>query len=455
MMENDKVEFKESWRDEYLKVIAGFANSDGGTLYIGYADNGEVVGVTEEQAKRLLEELPNKIRNKLRITPKVLEEHFDGKIVIKIDVLRSDQLVALDGRYYVRSGSTTQELTESELKNLLLERTDKTWDSFPVEGSLNDLDSETIERWKRLLALNRVSYAGNESTEWLLRKTKLVTADGHLTRACMLLFGKDPQEHFISAYTRVGRFKDGTTILDTVDIKGNLLQQLDGSLEVIKKHLNVKFDTSVTELTLEGTRRREIWDYPLDALREALINALVHRDYSDYTSQILIRIFDDEIWFSNPGKLLPPLTTEDLKKEVHDTVHRNALLAEAFYLAGLIERWGTGTAKMVRLCTEQGLPEPVFIVKETGTGSFTVQFFKDIYNEENLMDLGLNDRQISAVIYVKKQGSITNKQYQEMFGVSKRTATRDLTDLVSHEIFDQIGKSGKGITYVLRTMESN
>jgi len=152
---------------------------------------------------------------------------------------------------------------------------------------------------------------------------------------------------------------------------------------------------------------------------------------------------------------LPPLTTEDLKKEVHDTVHRNTLLAEAFYLAGLIERWGTGTAKMVRLCTEQGLPEPVFIVKETGTGSFTVQFFKDIYNEENLMDLGLNDRQISAVIYVKKQGSITNKQYQEMFGVSKRTATRDLTDLVSHEIFDQIGKSGKGITYVLRTMESN
>jgi len=117
---------------------------------------------------------------------------------------------------------------------------------------------------------------------------------------------------------------------------------------VIKKHLNVKFDTSVTELTLEGTRRREIWDYPLDALREALINALVHRDYSDYTSQILIRIFDDEIWFSNPGKLLPPLTTEDLKKEVHDTVHRNTLLAEAFYLAGLIERWGTGTAKMVR-----------------------------------------------------------------------------------------------------------
>jgi len=450
MMENDKVEFKESWRDEYLKVIAGFANSDGGTLYIGYADNGEVVGVTEEQAKRLLEELPNKIRNKLRITPKVLEEHFDGKIVIKIDVLRSDQLVALDGRYYFRSGSTTQELTESELKNLLLERTDKTWDSFPVEGSLNDLDSETIERWKRLLALNRVSYAGNESTEWLLRKTKLVTADGHLTRACMLLFGKDPQEHFISAYTRVGRFKDGTTILDTVDIKGNLLQQLDGSLEVIKKHLNVKFDTSVTELTLEGTRRREIWDYPLDALREALINALVHRDYSDYTSQILIRIFDDEIWFSNPGKLLPPLTTEDLKKEVHDTVHRNTLLAEAFYLAGLIERWGTGTAKMVRLCTEQGLPEPVFIVKETGTGSFTVQFFKDIYNEENLGKLGLNGRQIKAVLYVKKHGSITNMEYQEINGVSKATASRDLQQLVDKALMERMGTTGKGTSYSIK-----
>jgi len=450
MMENDKVEFKESWRDEYLKVIAGFANSNGGTLYIGCTDNGEVIGVTEEQAKRLLEELPNKIRNKLRITPKVLEEHFDGKIVIEIDVRRSDQLVALDGRYYFRSGSTTQELTESELKNLLLERTDKTWDSFPVEGSLNDLDSESIKRWKHLLASNRVSYADSESTEWLLRKTKLVTADGHLTRACMLLFGKDPQTHFISAYTRVGRFKDGTTILDTVDIKGNLLQQLDGSLEVIKKHLKVKFDTSVTELTLEGTRRREIWDYPLDALREALINALVHRDYSDYTSQILIRIFDDEIWFSNPGKLLPPLTTEDLKKEVHDTVHRNALLAEAFYLAGLIERWGTGTTKMVRLCTEQGLPEPVFIVKETGTGSFTVQFFKDIYNEENLRKLGLNERQIKAVLYVKKHGSITNMEYQEINGVSKATASRDLQQLVDEALMERMGTTGKGTRYSIK-----
>jgi len=214
--------------------------------------------------------------------------------------------------------------------------------------------------------------------------------------------------------------------------------------------LNVKFDTSVTELTLEGTRRREIWDYPLDALREALINALVHRDYADYTSPILIRIFDDEIWFSNPGKLLPPLTTDDLKKEAHDTVHRNPLLANAFYFAGLIEKWGTGTAKMVRLCTEQGLPEPVFIVKETGTGSFMVQFFKDIYNEENLGKLGLNERQIKAVLYVKKHGSITNMEYQEINGVSKATASRDLQQLVDKALMERMGTTGKGTSYSIK-----
>jgi len=449
MMENDKVEFKESWRDEYLKVIASFANNDGGILYVGVKDNGDIVGVPQEDAKKLLQDIPNKIRSKLGITPQVIDERKDGKIVIRIDVTRSEQPVNFDGKFFRRSGSTTQELTGPELNSFLIEKTGRSWDSLPVEGTLEDLNFQTIEKWKTLLNKERVPYAVNESVETLLRKTKLLTLDGKLTRACVLLFGKEPQNYFISAYTRVGRFKDGTTILDSVDIKGNLLQQLDGTLEVIKKHLNVKFDTSVTELTLEGTRRREIWDYPLDALREALINALVHRDYADYTSPILIRIFDDEIWFSNPGKLLPPLTTDDLKKEAHDTVHRNPLLADAFYFAGLIEKWGTGTSKMVKLCTEQGLPEPVFSVKEAGLGSFTVQFFKDIYNEENLRRKGLSDRQIKGVVYVKERGIITNREYQEITGVSARTATRDLGLMVSLGILSRTSATGKGAAYVL------
>jgi len=105
---------------------------------------------------------------------------------------------------------------------------------------------------------------------------------------------------------------------------------------------------------------------------------------------------------------------------------------------------------MVRLCTEQGLPEPVFIVKETGTGSFTVQFFKDIYNEENLGKLGLNGRQIKAVLYVKKHGSITNMEYQEINGVSKATASRDLQQLVDKALMERMVTTGKGTCYFIK-----
>ena len=124
--------------------------------------------------------------------------------------------------------------------------------------------------------------------------------------------------------------------MDTVEVKGNLFQQLDGILESIKKHLNVRFDTSVRELSLEGVARREIWDYPLDALREAVINSLVHRDYLDNTTFIQVRIYDDQLLLSNPGKLMPPLTIEQLK-EKHSGKQRNPLIASVFYYANLIE----------------------------------------------------------------------------------------------------------------------
>jgi len=134
MMENDKVEFKETWRDEYLKVIASFANNDGGILYVGVKDNGDIVGVPQEDAKKLLQDIPNKIRSKLGITPQVIDERKDGKIVIRIDVTRSEQPVNFDGKFFRRSGSTTQELTGPELNSFLIEKTGRSWDSLPVEA---------------------------------------------------------------------------------------------------------------------------------------------------------------------------------------------------------------------------------------------------------------------------------------------------------------------------------
>jgi ATP-dependent DNA helicase RecG len=452
-VENHNIEFKKSWHDEYLKTVAAFANTDGGIIYIGYNDKGEVIGLEKSEIKKLLEDLPNKIRNKLGITLFVREEIQSGKSLLNIEISPSSFPISYDGKFYVRTGSTTQELSGIELSSFLLGKTGNSWDELPADANIDQLeevlDKESIEKFKAI-ASHRLPLIDQDTTKNILQKLNLITKDGHLTRACILLFGRNPQKYFISAYSKVGRFKNNTIILDTVEVKGNLFQQLDGILEAIKKNINVMFDTSVRELSLEGVARREIWDYPLDALREAVINALVHRDYLDTSSSIEVRIYDDELILSNPGKLMPPLTIEQLK-EKHSGRQRNPLIAAVFYYANLIESWGSGTLKMINLCKEQNLPEPEFVERKEGIGEFAVLFYKDIFNEEELRKRGLNERQIKAVKYVKEKGKITNREYQEISKISERTATRDLLDLVVKKIFVQVGSTGKGTNYILMT----
>ena len=456
-VENHTVEFKQSWHDEYLKTIAAFANTEGGTIYIGYDDREEVVGLEKSETKKMLEDLPNKIRSKLGITPFVREEIQNGKSLLNIEIPCSSFPVSCDGKFYIRAGSTTQELSGIELSSFLLEKTGDSWDELPTSENIDQLekilDNESIEKFK-VLARQRLPLIEQDTIKSILQKLNLVTKNGRITRACILLFGKNPQKYFISAYSKVGRFKNNTIILDTVEVKGNLFQQLDGILEAIKKNINVMFDTSVRELSLEGVARREIWDYPLDALREAAINALIHRDYLDTSSSIEVRIYDDELILSNPGKLMPPLTIEQLK-EKHSGRQRNPLIAAVFYYANLIESWGSGTLKMIELCKQQNLPEPEFVEQKEGLGQFTVVFHKDIFNEEELRKRGLNERQIKAVKYVKEKGKITNREYQELSNISRQMATIDLSHLVEKGILTMKGKAGKGIAYQLTKLPNN
>jgi ATP-dependent DNA helicase RecG len=378
-MEIDNKEFKEKWTDDSLKAICAFANTS------------------------------------------------DGKLIIDI----------YEGKFYVRTGSTTQELKDTELAYFLLKKMGKTWDSISLQADLSEIDLSTIEIFKNL-AKNRIpSIEEFDSIEKIFLNLELFDENKKITDAGILLFGKDPQKKFISATVRVGRFKNSTHIIDTVIIQGNLFKQVDDVMNAIRKHFNVRFE-------IKGIVRKDVWDYPLEALREAVINALIHRDYLS-PAEIQIKIYDDKIWIWNPGKLPAQIKLEDLKKE-HSSYPRNPLIATVFYLAGFIERWGSGTKRVVELCKEYGLPEPEY--KEEFEG-FSVYFYKDIYTEENLRKMGLNERQIKSVIYVKEKGKITNKEYQELNKTTKKTASRDLSNLVEKGIFEQIGETGKGTHYTL------
>jgi len=434
--ETETLEFKESPSEAFYKTISAFANTKGGTILLGVNNRGGIVGV--ESSTKFLEDLTNRIVNKLSLYPEIVTRDIEDKRVIAVRVARSGYPVSYEARYYERVGNTTREISREKLRSLLSRG--KTWDSLTDGFSLEEMDPEAIRRFVRLaVEKNRLTDVSlDELPELVLEKLELMT-DGKLTNGAILLFGKNPQKHFINLCVRIGRFKTETTIIDDKWVRGNLFHQFDETLNVLKQHIGVRYE-------IKGIEREDIWDYPLPALREAVLNALIHRDYFNIANFTTIKVYDDHIWFSNPGGLPEGITVEQLKRP-HQSYLRNPLIAKVFYLAGYIEQYGSGTVRMVEWMKEAGLPEPEY--KEE-MGGFSVYFYKDIYTEENLRKMGLNERQIKAVMYVKEKGKITNKEYQEICGVRKRQSTDDLKELEDKEILERVGTTGKGTYYILK-----
>ncbi|MCL0074431.1 putative DNA binding domain-containing protein, partial [Dehalococcoidia bacterium] len=223
-----------------------------------------------------------------------------------------------------------------------------------------------------------------------------------------------------------------------VSVKGKYFRRIGNSNRIMNMQEIAQMHFHSVGMSWDKLPAREqIWDYPLDALREAVINAACHRDYT-IPSNTEVRIYDDKLIVWSPGGLPLGITVEELYKP-HSSVLRNKGIGGIFYDMGWIEQWGSGIDKMRDACTKAGLPEPQF---EEHQG-FRVIFRKDIYTEEYLRDLGLNERQMKAVTYVKEKGKITNKEYQELTNISRQMATIDLSGIVGKGVFTKIGKAGR------------
>lgn len=405
-------------------------------LKIGVDDQGNPIGL--KNTDRLLEDLPNKIRNKLGIIPSIEVEKKNKREIIRISVHPSSVPISYDGKFFIRSGSTVQELQGKELADFLMKKSFYRWDDAIEERMpLSEIDADSIEQFKRY-AVDRIPAITKETDLIrLLQKLNLIE-NSQLKRAAVLLFGKAPQQFYRQAVVRLGKFLTETEVQSTDIVKGNLFQQLENTLEILR----MKYLQSITKF--EGIHRRDILEYPYEALREAVINALIHRDYLG-TSQIQVRVYPDKLVIMNQGKLPPEISVEELKTS-HLSIPRNTLLAEVFYYAEFIESWGRGTLKIVENCVAQGLPEPDFAEEN---GVMSVVFYKDVWTEKNLQKLGLNERQIKAVRYVKEKGKISNSEYQRINDCSRNTATNDLKYLIDKHIFNESGKKGSGSYYVI------
>lgn len=434
MPEQQNIEYKSAWHDDYLKWVCGFANAQGGVIFIGKDNNGNVVGI--DDYKRLMDDIPNKIRNAMGITVEVNLQEEDGKRFIEIVTLPYTVPVSLRGRYYFRSGSTKQELTGNSLNEFLLKKSGKTWDDvIEPRATFDDIDETAVAKFLLMAKeKGRLPEVDGLSTEQLFDKLRL-TENGQLKRAALVLFGKDPGKFYPSIYVRIGRFRDELNLIFQESEEGNIINLY----QAVLNQINHKF--IIKNITFEGMHRIETPEYPREAMREAILNALVHRNYMGAHTQI--RVYDDKITFWNEGSLQSPLTIESLKRP-HSSRPRNVLIADVCFKGGLIDAWGRGTIKIIEACKQAGLPEPEIMERD---GGLLVTMFKNNLTDEQLAKLGLNERQLKAVEYVKEKGKITNKEYQELNSVAKPTATRDLAELVGKfSIFKNTGK-GAGSFY--------
>ena len=281
-------------------------------------------------------------------------------------------------------------------------------------------------------------HAAGSDTLSLLKQLELVNKKGEFLLAALLLFGKKPKKYAPSAYFKIGRFGRSQSDLRSQDIvEGNILDMADAVLEILdKKYLT-------RPISYEGLLRKEPLEYPEKALREAILNSIIHKKYEGTT--IFLSVYDNRLTIWNPGGLPDDLTMEQLKNK-HRSIPRNRLIADVFFMAGYIEAWGRGIEVMQEGCREYGIPDPVIIEEQ---GGIEVTFLKDIYTEEYLQILNLNKRQVQAVLYVKKHGRITNAEYRELTGVSDRTVLRDLNELIEKHILRKNGTTGKNISYSL------
>jgi len=438
MSETQDIEYKSSWRDEYLKWICGFANANGGIIFLGKDDAGIVVGISD--SKKLLEDIPNKARETMGILVDVnLHKTTQGEF-IEIKVESYPYPVNYKGQYHYRSGSTKQELKGAALDKFLLQKNGKRWDGVPVpKVSVKDIKQETFAFFrKRAFKSQRIDEDSlTDSNEHLIANLQLQEGE-FLTRAAILLFHSNPEKFIKGAYLKIGYFESDDDLKFQDEIHGNLFEQIEKSMDLLfTKYIKA-------EISYEGINRVEKFDYPKEAVREALMNAIAHKDYSG-SIPIQISVYSDKIIFWNEGQL-PENWTLDTLLEKHASRPFNPDIANALFRSGYIESWGRGTIKIIKECREAGIPEPIF---SYGSSEFSVEIRKDIYNEKYLQSLDLNERQVKALLFTKDKGKITNSDYQTLNDVSRETATRDFKDLLDKQLIKPSGQKGAGAFYRL------
>lgn len=356
-----------------------------------------------------------------------------------------------DTGYKYKRFNTIQELKNSIYESLIDFLRGKgivgrqAFDSAVCEDAVfEDIDKDKVKRFLQI-AKNQRSFPLDVSTSVkdVLVHLNLLKS-GKLTNAAVLLFGKNPHKYFFQAEVKCLQFP-GTEVEKPFTsyhiYKGDLFEQIDKSVAFVLDA--IKLPVIQQEHTVQVKRPYEI---PVFAIHEAIVNAVAHRDYNT-TAGIQVMVFIDRLQIWNSGSLPNQLSINDLKKP-HTSYPNNPLLAGVLYLANYIQKAGSGIPEMVKQCKEQGLPEPEF--KSIRGLEFRTILGRDIFTESVLAKLGLNERQLRMIRYVKEKGELTLSSLKTIFAdITDKTLYRDLQLLVKKGILVQSGEK-KGRKYRIR-----
>ncbi len=449
------------------ETLAAFANRDGGVLLVGVLPSGIVSGLSDPDAAeaRVLSaflQVDPPFTGGM-VMPGILEH--EGHSLIQVEVPRGlSHVYRVGPRFVEREGATNRDMGIQRLRELIMTRGDPFERRAPEGAETRDLSRTAIEQYLlRLPGYDPVAAGAAQRTSDLLRRQGILRPDdGRPTYAGLLLFGRQPQQWLPSAQLLFARYP-GTEMGDRFE-----RQQIDGPLpQQILRAETFVLDSMRRGVVMRGLQREERLEYPREAVREAIVNAVAHRDYTVRGAEIQIFMFANRIEFHSPGRLPGHVTLNNI---LHERFSRNETLVQVLSDLGYIERLGYGIDRILRLAAEHGLPEPQLAESANGfrltlfgpgdTFADTIQSVQGAgaspppaRQDDPLARwraLGLNPRQLDALAFIEQDGRITNRDFQELApDVSPETLRRDLADLVDRGIILKIGER-KGTYYILK-----
>ncbi|MDP2856290.1 MAG: ATP-binding protein [bacterium] len=434
--ESETIELKESFSEwkEIIISLASFANRKGGKVIVGVNDLGEFTNM--KVGRKSIEDFVNKVKQHTDpvLYPSINVKEFALGEYVEIEIPESDNkpIFAFD-KAYIRTGKSNLKISNTHLRELI--KRYQTPDFDRQTSNFQITDNTISVKW--FLSLNEKHFKIDSQDVNVILTELGVLHENKLTQAGFLCFASNIASH-PNALIKLARFKGDTpdVFIDMKNTTGNIIESVNNSLSFITRSINMNVEIG------KQAQRIEKWEYPIEALREGLINAIVHRDYTD-AGNIQVRIFDNRIEIWSPGLLPRELNLAHIETECR-SIPRNKKIAELFFKVGLIENWGTGFTRMISNCKTNGNPRPVF---EEKAGAFVITFLPAI-NE------GVNEGVNELFLIIKENPGQRVPFLAQKINTPGKTVERWLKTLKDKDKIEFKGNSKTGGYFVVRDLNT-